>query len=94
LRAVGLHGRFAVSVAGDEVAAGKPAPDGYLAAMYALGVDPASGVAIEDSVMGVRSALAAGMRVVAVVREPDQRRDLIATGVLVVDRVHYSQLDL
>lgn len=87
LRRSGLASRFAVSIAGDEVPAGKPAPDGYLAALARLGVMPADAVAIEDSVMGVRSATAAGMRVIAVVREPGDRAALVAAGAEVVDRV-------
>src|SRR6266851_8378859 len=38
LAAVGLHELFTVTVAGDEVSCGKPAPDGYLAAARLLGV--------------------------------------------------------
>jgi HAD superfamily hydrolase (TIGR01509 family) len=53
-------GSFAISVTGDEVRAGKPDPEPYLAAAAALDVDPAGCVAIEDSPTGVASALAAG----------------------------------
>jgi HAD superfamily hydrolase (TIGR01509 family) len=53
-------GSFTVSVTGDEVTNGKPDPEPYLAAAAALGVDPGSCVAIEDSPTGVASALAAG----------------------------------
>ncbi|MFK8026304.1 MAG: HAD family hydrolase [Ilumatobacter sp.] len=59
-------GVFVGSVTGDEVANGKPAPDPYLQAAALLGVDPAECVAIEDSPTGVRSALAAGCRTIAV----------------------------
>jgi HAD superfamily hydrolase (TIGR01509 family) len=41
--------------------AGKPAPDVYLAAAAAEGVPPHSCMAVEDSVAGVRAAVAAGM---------------------------------
>lgn len=44
----------------------KPAPDGYLKALSLLGVEPARAVVFEDSEPGIRSALAAGCRVVAV----------------------------
>ena len=54
----------------DRVAAPKPAPDLFLAAARALGVDPAHCLAFEDSDPGVEAALAAEMRVVHV---PDQR---------------------
>lgn len=60
------EGVFVGSVTGDEVQAGKPAPDPYLAAAALLGVDPTDCMAIEDSPTGVGSALAAGCRTVAV----------------------------
>jgi len=53
-------GSFAASITGDEVTNGKPDPEPYLAAAAALGVDPRSCVAIEDSPTGVASARAAG----------------------------------
>jgi HAD superfamily hydrolase (TIGR01509 family) len=59
-------GAFVGSVTGDEVAAGKPAPDPYLAAAAVVGVDPADCLAIEDSPTGVGSAMAAGCRTIAV----------------------------
>jgi HAD superfamily hydrolase (TIGR01509 family) len=66
LRVSGLHAAFDVTVAGDEVANAKPAPDGYLAAAAALGAEPAACVALEDSATGVAAARAAGMIVVGV----------------------------
>src|SRR6266498_3511219 len=66
LDATGLAGTFAVTLSTEEVPHGKPAPDVYLAVAERLGVDPAGCVAVEDSSNGVRSAAAAGMRVVAV----------------------------
>lgn len=62
----GLAGLFSATVSSEEVARGKPAPDVYLAAAEALGVDPPSAVAVEDSANGLRSAAAAGLLVVAV----------------------------
>jgi HAD superfamily hydrolase (TIGR01509 family) len=62
----GLRDRFTVTVSGEEVARGKPAPDVYLAAARKLGVDPSNAAAVEDSTNGIRSAAAAGMTVVAV----------------------------
>ncbi len=66
LERAGLAACFSVTVSADEVARGKPAPDVYLAAARALGVDPVRAVAVEDSANGIRSAYAAGMAVVAV----------------------------
>jgi HAD superfamily hydrolase (TIGR01509 family) len=57
---------FDVVVCGDEVAATKPAPDPYLAAAAALGVDPAGCVAVEDSPTGTAAAVAAGCVVLVV----------------------------
>lgn len=58
--------RFAVSVTADDTEHTKPAPDPYLAACRALGVDPAACVAVEDTETGVASAEAAGCAVLAV----------------------------
>jgi HAD superfamily hydrolase (TIGR01509 family) len=66
LRASGLAADFRATVSSEEVPRGKPWPDVYLAAARRLGVDPARCGAVEDSHNGIRSAKAAGMRVVAV----------------------------
>lgn len=58
--------RFAVTVTADDTPRTKPAPDPYLAACRALGVEPASCVAVEDTRTGVSSAEAAGCAVLAV----------------------------
>lgn len=92
LQSAGLADYFPFSVAGDDVEHGKPAPDVYLAALGALGVPATEAVAIEDSVMGVRSAAAAGLRVVAVVREEEAREPLRATGATVVDIVSLADV--
>lgn len=73
LSASGLGEAFAVTLSTEHVPHGKPAPDVYLAVAARLGVDPAGCVAVEDSSNGVRSAAAAGMRVIAV---PDRRYPL------------------
>ncbi|MEU6227831.1 HAD-IA family hydrolase [Streptomyces sp. NPDC047042] len=65
LEALGVS-RFAVSVTADDTEHTKPAPDPYLAACHALGVDPAACVAVEDTETGVASAEAAGCAVLAV----------------------------
>ncbi|WP_280501776.1 HAD family hydrolase [Nocardia farcinica] len=65
LDTIGRH-HFDVSVCGDEVAEGKPAPDPYLRAAELLGVDPRHCVAVEDSPTGARAAAAAGCAVIVV----------------------------
>ncbi|MGC1215656.1 MAG: HAD family phosphatase [Micromonospora sp.] len=66
LAATGLADAFGATLSTEETARGKPAPDVWLAVAARLGVDPGRCVAIEDSSNGVRSAAAAGMRVIAV----------------------------
>ena len=66
LRVSGLEPHFAAWVSSDVVACGKPAPDVYLHVCQLLGSLPAESVAVEDSPMGVTSATAAGLRVIAI----------------------------
>ena len=63
---LGLIDHFISIRTRDHVDRGKPAPDLYLAAAAALGVDPATALAIEDSRHGCASAKAAGMTCVVV----------------------------
>lgn len=65
LNSIGRH-YFTVSVCGDEVPYGKPAPDPYRQAAALLGLDPAHCLAIEDSVTGAASAEGAGCPVLVV----------------------------
>ena len=60
------EGSFALSVAGDEVAEGKPHPEPYLKAAEMLGVDPRDCVVFEDSPPGAASGNASGALVIAV----------------------------
>jgi HAD superfamily hydrolase (TIGR01509 family) len=65
LATAGLTSSFSTTVSSEEVARGKPAPDVYLEAARRLGVVPEECAAVEDSESGIRSAHAAGMRVLA-----------------------------
>src|SRR5215471_19141673 len=56
LEQAGITDCFAVTVSGEEVAAGKPAPDVYLTATRGLGVDPTDAAAVEDSTNGLHAA--------------------------------------
>jgi HAD superfamily hydrolase (TIGR01509 family) len=85
LRVSGLSGDFAATVSSEEVPRGKPSPDVYLEAAHRLGADPARCGAVEDSHNGIRSAKAAGMRVVAVPNPhypPDDESLLLADVVV------------
>src|SRR5712691_1319284 len=66
LEVSGLAPEFQATVSSEEVVRGKPAPDVYLEAARRLGVAAAECAAVEDSANGIRSAHAAGMRVVAI----------------------------
>ncbi|MSP62687.1 MAG: HAD family phosphatase [Myxococcales bacterium] len=52
-------------IAAEDVAHGKPDPEGYLAAAARLGVAPAECVVFEDSNAGIAAAVRAGMHCVA-----------------------------
>ncbi len=82
---MGVAGRFAATVSSEEVARGKPAPDVYLEAVRRLGADPARCAAVEDSENGIRSAHAAGLRVLAIPNPhfpPEQSALALADAVL------------
>jgi len=71
LAAADLREAFDTIVAADDVARSKPDPETYLKAVSRLrerapGLQPAECLAFEDSVAGIVSARAAGMRVVGV----------------------------
>ena len=85
IRGLGLWDEFNGHVySGDDVARGKPAPDLFLLSAERLGVAPERCIAIEDSVNGVKSGVAAGMMVWGFVGGPhcllDQHERLTAAG--------------
>jgi len=92
LSAIGLAGRFDVTVAGDEVERSKPAPDVYLAAARLLGVAPGDCVAVEDSGHGATAAVAAGMRVIGVVRDDEEAGRLLSAGAALVTEIDADDL--
>jgi HAD superfamily hydrolase (TIGR01509 family) len=66
LELTGWAALFSVTISSEEVARGKTAPDVYLETVRRLEVPPGSCAAVEDSGAGIRSALAAGLIVVAI----------------------------
>ena len=69
-------GRIGLGAAGrvhsfEDVARGKPAPDLFFAAAAAEGVAPEACLVVEDSLVGIAGARAAGMKVIALVRHGD-----------------------
>jgi HAD superfamily hydrolase (TIGR01509 family) len=71
LRRAGLNGYFDTVVGGDQVEYVKPHPGVYLKALRELEAAPGQAIAIEDSDFGIKSAHAAGLRVIYV---PDIKR--------------------
>lgn len=66
LHALGLQDAFDVVVTIDDVEKGKPDPEIYTTVAERLGVPSSTCLAVEDSTSGVRAAMAAGIKVVAV----------------------------
>ncbi len=66
LDGLGIRPLFTTIVGAEQVTRGKPAPDIFLAAAKALGVEPSACLAFEDAVLGVISAREAGMPVVGI----------------------------
>jgi HAD superfamily hydrolase (TIGR01509 family) len=62
---IGPEAAFGVIVAAEDVTRSKPAPDGYHAAIAALGLSPGECLVIEDSVAGIAAGRSAGCLVVA-----------------------------
>ncbi len=81
LERLGIADRFHSVLTGDLHAA-KPRPDLYLAAISALGVEPAETIAFEDTPHGVTSAKAAGLTCVAVPNAITNTLDFSAADVV------------
>ena len=87
---------FSAVVCGDEVPAGKPAPDPYKAAAALVGQSPADCLAIEDSVTGTASAQGAGCPVLVVPNDVDVHagprrcivKSLVGLDVAALRRIH------
>jgi HAD superfamily hydrolase (TIGR01509 family) len=78
---------------GHEMPRSKPAPDVYLAAAQALGVDPSRCAVVEDTVTGVKAGVAAGCTVFAYTPNSDELA-LLAAGASQVfsDMLHLPSL--
>lgn len=79
-----IGGQLDVVLCGDEGYAKKPAPDLYLEAMRQLGVQPGEAIAVEDSRLGLRAALEAGMATVVTLNKITRNEDFSGAD-LVVD---------
>jgi HAD superfamily hydrolase (TIGR01509 family) len=91
LERAGLAHLFAATVSSEEVPRGKPAPDVYVEAARRLGIASEKCAAIEDSSNGLRSAHAAGMRVIAI---PNPHYPPAPDALAIADAVLASPHDL
>ncbi len=85
LKEIGEKKSFKVIVGAEMVSKGKPDPEGYLMAAKLLGVPPFECVVIEDSLFGVASAKAAGMKCIAVTNTYD--RNFLLDADMIVDNL-------
>lgn len=73
---------ISIVVAEEDVTRGKPDPEGFLAGAAQLSCVPTDIVVFEDSVPGVRGALAAGMRCIAVGSAPSDELMAVAPALI------------
>jgi HAD superfamily hydrolase (TIGR01509 family) len=79
---------FSATTSSEEVSVGKPAPDVYLETARRLETDSGTCLAVEDSAVGIRSARAAGLAVVAIPNRaypPDA--EVLGTADLVLESI-------
>jgi beta-phosphoglucomutase-like phosphatase (HAD superfamily) len=81
----GIKEKTALILGAGEYESGKPSPSGYLKAAEILGVNPANCVVIEDSTVGVKSGIAAGMKVIAIKRSCAVEHDFTGASLIVSD---------
>ncbi len=90
-----IRENFAAIVSGYNMA-GKPAPDVFLAAAKAIGVQPVNCLVIEDAVTGVEGAKRAGMLCLAVTNTnpPEKLRhaDYVVDRLLRLDKAFWEAL--
>ncbi|MCB9897262.1 MAG: HAD family phosphatase [Planctomycetes bacterium] len=80
LRRLGIERLFGATVSIDDVEHGKPEPDLFVEAARRLGVSPDACLVVEDAVLGLRAARAAGMSAVAFVAPEDDGAAHVEAG--------------
>ena len=84
LKEVGISDYFDATVAGNEVTKGKPFPDVFLLTAEKMGVLPQDCYVFEDSVNGVKAAVAAGMKCIGfpdIAEFPEDIRKLLVAEI-------------
>jgi HAD superfamily hydrolase (TIGR01509 family) len=72
LENAGMEGLFQAIVGGDAVQNPKPAPDAFLTAADAIGLEPADCLVLEDAEKGMFAAIEAGIPVI-IIRSPETK---------------------
>jgi HAD superfamily hydrolase (TIGR01509 family) len=80
LRAMRLDHDFDAIVAAEDVTAGKPDPQVFLAAAARLGVPPSACIVVEDAAAGIEAARRAGMRSIGVSRHERLNADVVVAS--------------
>jgi len=83
---------FTATVSGKDVSQGKPAPDIFLKAAAALGVEPGKCVVVEDSPPGVAGAKRAGMVCIGFANANSGKLDLTGADLILNDFSPQSRL--
>lgn len=92
LTTVGIKQLFRTIVSGDDVTEGKPSPQGYLLGARRLRTEPQNCLVIEDAVVGVQAAKAAGMKCLAVTNTSPTSK--LSAADLVVDSLANVNVDV
>ncbi len=92
LETLGLSETFKIRILAEDVVAGKPDPIHYQTALKRLGVDAEHAIAFEDSPAGVRSAVGAGIKVVAITTSQPKDVLLRDGASLVIDNFEALEL--
>lgn len=79
-----LADRIDLIVSGEDVKCKKPAPDTYLLALSKLGLAATECMALEDSAVGLRAAVAAGVPTIVTINANTEGEDF-STAVMVLD---------
>ena len=75
VKLAGLEGKFDMLFSGNDIERGKPAPDIFLKAADAMGVDPTECYVLEDGLNGVYAGIASGATTAMIIdlTEPDEK---------------------
>lgn len=83
LDVIGLTDAFDVTLGGDDIDNGKPAPDIYIKAARLIGLAAGECIAIEDSPIGLAAASASGAYTVCTLTDSTRRLDLSAAHAII-----------